>query len=73
MTKQIDTIVGGIVYFTASLDTQDPKKRLKDKKCNQKTSKKFSVENITYKFSKSKYNLKISDMFSPSNMVWYTT
>ena len=41
MTKQIDTIVGDIVYFTASLDTQDPKKRLKDKKCNQKTSKKL--------------------------------
>ena len=59
MTKQIDTIVGDIVYFTASLDTQDPKKRLKDKKCNQKTSRKLSVEKIVYKFSKLKYRLKI--------------
>ena len=55
MTKQIDTIVGDIVYFTASLDTQDPKKRLKDKKCNQKTSKKLSIANIVYRLSKFKY------------------
>ena len=46
MPRQIATIVGDIVYFIASLDTQDPKKRLKDKKCNQKTSKRPSVANI---------------------------
>ena len=46
MTKQIDIIVGDIVYFTASLDTHDPKKRLRDKKCNQKTSKRPSIANI---------------------------
>ena len=70
MTKQIDTIVGDIVYFTASLDTQDPKKRLKDKKCNQKTSKKLSVANTVYKLSKLRYNLKISNKGSSSKIAW---
>ena len=69
MTKQIDTIVGDIVYFTASLDTQDPKKRLKDKKCNQKTSKKLSVANNVYKSSKFKYNLKISNIGSSNKTI----
>ena len=48
-----------MAYFIASLETQDPKKRLKDKKCNQKISKKLSVANIVYRSSKSKYRLKI--------------
>ena len=34
-----------MLYFTESRETQDPKKRFKDKKCNQKISKKLSVAN----------------------------
>ena len=33
-----------MLYFIASLETHEPKKRFKAKKCNQKTSKKLSVE-----------------------------
>ena len=70
MTKQIDTIVGDIVYFTASLDTQDPKKRLKDKKCSQKTSKKLSIANIVYRLSKFKYRLKKLSIGTSNNIDW---
>ena len=35
-----------ILYFTTSLETQDPKKRFKAKKCNQNINKKPSIENI---------------------------
>ena len=32
-----------ILYFTPSLATQEPKKRFRAKKCNQKTNKKLSA------------------------------
>ena len=51
---------GDILYFTASLDTQDPKKRFKAVKCIQKTSKKLSVAKKVYRLSRLKYNLKKS-------------
>ena len=54
---------GVILYFTPSLDTQEPKKRFKVKKCNQKRSKKLSVANNEYKLSRLKYRLKKSFLF----------
>ena len=59
-----------MLYFIASLDTQDPKKRFKATKCNQKTSRKLSTENKVYKSSMLKYNLKISDKGSSSITAW---
>ena len=58
----MDTKPRGILYFTPSLDTQDPKKIFKAKKCNHKTSKKPSVARTVYKSSKLKYNTKKSNI-----------
>jgi len=58
--KEIITNTRDTLYFIPSLDIQVPKKRLKVKKCNQKSIKKLSVENIVYKLSRLKYNLTIS-------------
>ena len=58
------------LYFTPSLDTHDPKKIFKAKKCNQKKSKKLSVANIIYKLSKLKYNLKTSNIGSSNKTAW---
>tara|TARA_B100000686_G_scaffold305255_1_gene343548 strand:- start:312 stop:488 length:177 start_codon:yes stop_codon:yes gene_type:complete len=58
-----------MLYLIASLDTQDPKKRLKARKCIQKISKKFSVAKTVYKLSKFKYNLKISKIDSSNKIV----
>ena len=41
----INTKVRPILYFTPSLEIQVPKKRFKDIKCNQKTSRKLSDAN----------------------------
>ena len=57
-----------MLYLTPSLDTQDPKKRFKAKKCNQKMSKKLSVANIAYRLSKLRYNLKKSNIGSSNKM-----
>ena len=53
-----------MLYFTESLETQDPKKRFKDKKCNQKISKKLSVANTVYRLSKLTYSKKKSNIGS---------
>ena len=42
--KEIITNTRDTLYFIPSLDIQVPKKRLKVKKCNQKSIKKLSVE-----------------------------
>ena len=55
-------------YLAPSLDTQDPKKRFKAKKCIQKINKKFSVANTVYKLSRLKYNLKISSIDSSNKI-----
>ena len=65
----IKTIERDILYFTPSLDTHEPKKRFKVKKCIQKTSKKLSVANTVYKLSKLRYNLKISNIGSSNRTV----
>tara|TARA_B100001123_G_C15252927_1_gene1003490 strand:+ start:1415 stop:1612 length:198 start_codon:yes stop_codon:yes gene_type:complete len=49
-----------ILYFTASLDTQDPMNRFKATKCIQKIIKKLSLAKTVYKLSMLKNNLKIS-------------
>ena len=59
-----------MLYFIPSLDTQDPKKRFKAKKCIQKINKKFSVANTVYKLSKLEYNLRISKIDSSNKTVW---
>ena len=64
----MDTKPRRILYLTPSLETQDPKKRFKAKKCIQKTSKKLSDENVIYRFSKLKNNLKIS-IIDSSNII----
>ena len=53
-----------ILYLIASRETQEPRNRPKDKKCNQKINKKLSLENTVYKPSIFKYNLKTSIKFS---------
>jgi|TARA_B100000809_G_scaffold68689_1_gene65875 hypothetical protein len=58
----------GILYLTPSLEIQDPKKRFRAKKCNQKTSRKLSVANIVYKFSKLKYILNVSNIGSSNKI-----
>ena len=58
-----------MLYLTPSLEIQDPKKRFKAKKCNQKTSKKLSVANNAYKLSKLKYNLKTLNIGSSNKIV----
>ena len=45
ITKGIEVKPREIPYFTASLDTQEPKKRFNTKKCNQNNNKKLSVAN----------------------------
>ena len=62
-----------MAYLIASLETQDPKKRLKDKKCSQKISKKLSVAKIVYRSSKSRYRLKILISDSSNKIDWYIT
>ena len=58
----------GILYLTPSLEIHDPKKRFRAKKCNQKISKKLSVANIVYKFSKLRYKLnKLNKVSSDKN------
>ena len=69
-TKGIKVSPRDILYFTASLDTQDPKKRFNAKKWIQKANKKLSVENIVYKLSKLKYNPKISSSESSKIIDW---
>ena len=59
-----------MLYFIPSLDTQDPKKIFKAKKCIQKINKKFSVANTVYKLSKLEYNLRISKIDSSNKTVW---
>ena len=59
-----------ILYFIASLEIHEPKKRFTAKKCNQKTSKKLSVANTVYKLSKFRYNLKISMDISSNKIAW---
>ena len=56
------------MYLIPSLDTQDPRKRFKAKKCIQKISKKVSVANTVYKLSKLKYNLKTSNIGSSNKI-----
>ena len=41
----MNDILRAILYFTASLEMQEPKKRFNDIKCNQKTTKKLSDDN----------------------------
>ena len=69
MINGTNTNLRDILYFTPSLDTQDPKKRFKAKKCNQKISKKLSEANTVYRLSKLKYNLKISNIGSSNKIV----
>ena len=57
-----------MLYFTPSLETQEPKNRFNAKKCNQKMSKKFSEENTVYKLSKLKYKLKYSNKDSSNTI-----
>tara|TARA_B100001013_G_C24323467_1_gene329628 strand:+ start:23 stop:220 length:198 start_codon:yes stop_codon:yes gene_type:complete len=52
----------GILNLTPSLEIQDPKKRFKAKKCNQKISKKLSVANDVCKLSKLRCILNISNI-----------
>ncbi len=59
-----------MLYFIPSLETQDPKKRFKAKKCIQKISKKFSIANTVYKLSRLEYNLKISKIDSSNKIAW---
>ena len=42
MIKGKKATVRDILYFTASLESQEPKKRFNDTKCNQTTTKKLS-------------------------------
>ena len=60
------TMIRGILYLIPSLDTQEPKKRFKVKKCIQKINKKFSEANIVYRLSKLKYNFKTLNIDSSS-------
>ena len=60
------TMIRGILYLIPSLDTQEPKKRFKAKKCIQKINKKFSEANIVYRLSKLKYNFKTLNIDSSS-------
>ena len=58
-----------MLYFTPSLDAHEPKKRFNVIKCNQKTSKKLSIENIVYRLSKLKYSLKKSNIGSSNKII----
>ena len=49
MIKGKNKIFFGILYLIPSFDTQEPRKRLRAKKCIQKTSKKLSVAKTVYK------------------------
>ena len=66
---EINNIAFGTLYFTLSLETQDPKKRFIAKKCNQKTTKKLSLGNKVYSSSKLGYNLKKSSIGSPNKII----
>ena len=72
MINEMNDIPRAILYFTASLETQDPRKRFKAKKCIQKISRKLSVANKEYNSSIPKYNLKISSIVSSNRIIWYT-
>ena len=45
MINGMDTNPLRILYFTPSLETQEPKKRFNAKKCNQNINKKLSIAN----------------------------
>ncbi len=66
----MDTKFRDMLYLTPSLETQEPKKRFKAKKCIQKTSKKFSVANTVQRLSRLKYILKTSSIGSSNKIAW---
>ncbi len=68
MIKIIPVKILDIEYFEASIEIQEPRKIFKARKCNQKISKKLSVENIVYRFSNPEYRLNISKI-CPSNKI----
>ena len=57
-----------ILNFIESLEIQEPKKKLRARKCNQKINNMPSEEYIVYKFSKLEYSVNISSKDS-SDMI----